>query len=301
MRFLDVKTDYAFKRVFGSSGSVPVLISFLNAILDYQGEYAIVELTIVDPYQIPRLEGMKDTYVDVKAVLANGKHVIIEMQVLNVPGFEKRILHNAAKEYANQLQKGEDYTLLNPVIALTFTDFSMFEGSDEYISRFRLIERDRFIEYSGEVELIFVELPKFTVALDMLKSIQEKWIYFVKNAGSLEYIPELLASDPGISQAFGFANEAAMSREELEIQFKRRDFIILQRGSLALAESKGREEGLQEGRQEGREEGIEIGRLEEQRKTILALLAKGLDAGFIADTLSLPVVLVQKIIDSDRI
>jgi predicted transposase/invertase (TIGR01784 family) len=64
MRFLDVKTDYAFKRVFGSEGSKSVLIGFLNAILDYQGEHAIVDLTIVDPYQIPMLQGMKDTYVD---------------------------------------------------------------------------------------------------------------------------------------------------------------------------------------------------------------------------------------------
>jgi PD-(D/E)XK nuclease family transposase len=46
MRFLDVKTDYAFKGVFGSAGSLPGLISFLNAILDYQGEQAIVDLTI---------------------------------------------------------------------------------------------------------------------------------------------------------------------------------------------------------------------------------------------------------------
>jgi predicted transposase/invertase (TIGR01784 family) len=254
MRFLDVKTDYAFKRVFGSEGSKPVLIGFLNAILDYQGDQAIADLTIVDPYQIPMLQGMKDTYVDVKAVLVNGKHVIIEMQVLNVPGFEKRILHNAAKEYATQLLKGEDYALLNPVIALTFTDFSMFVGSDEPISRFRLIERDRFIEYSDDVELIFVELPKFKLELADLKSVQDKWIYFVRNAGSLEYIPDMLASEPGINQAFTFANEAAMSQEELEIQFKRRDFIILQRGSLALAESKGLERGREEGREAEREE-----------------------------------------------
>ncbi|MBU0501408.1 MAG: Rpn family recombination-promoting nuclease/putative transposase, partial [Gammaproteobacteria bacterium] len=65
MRFLDVKTDYAFKRVFGAGGSKPILISFLNAILEYEGEQAIVDLSIVDPYQIPLLKGMKDTYVDV--------------------------------------------------------------------------------------------------------------------------------------------------------------------------------------------------------------------------------------------
>jgi predicted transposase/invertase (TIGR01784 family) len=245
MRFLDVKTDYAFKRVFGSEGSQPVLISFLNAILEYEGEQAIVDLTIVDPYQIPLLLGMKDTYVEVKAVLANGRHVIIEMQVLNVAGFEKRILHNAAKEYATQLRRGEDYTLLNPVIALTFTDFNMFDGSPDVLSRFRLLERKRFIEYSDDVELIFVELPKFTRELNALKTIQDKWIYFVKNAGSLEYIPEPLASVPRINEAFGLINEAAMSAAELEIQFKRRDFIILQRGSLALAEEKGMEKGVE--------------------------------------------------------
>ena len=72
MHFLDVKTDYAFKRVFGSEGSKPVLVSFLNAILDYQGEQAIVDLTIVDSDQVPMLKRMKDGYVDVKAVLANG-------------------------------------------------------------------------------------------------------------------------------------------------------------------------------------------------------------------------------------
>jgi hypothetical protein len=40
-----------------------------------------------------------------------------------------------------------------------------------------------------------------------------------------------------------------MSAKELQIQFKRRDFIILQRGSLALAEKQGREK---DGKKDGR-------------------------------------------------
>ena len=77
MRFLDVKTDFAFKKVFGSEESKPILIDFLNAVLEYPTERAILDLAIVDPYQIPRLVGMKDTYVDVKAPLADGRQVII--------------------------------------------------------------------------------------------------------------------------------------------------------------------------------------------------------------------------------
>ena len=82
MRFLDVKTDFAFKKVFGSQQSKPVLIDFLNAMLDYSGEFAIADLEIVDPYQIPLIKGMKDSFVDVKARLANGSRVIVEMQVV---------------------------------------------------------------------------------------------------------------------------------------------------------------------------------------------------------------------------
>ena len=105
MRFLDVKTDFAFKKVFGSEESKEILISFLNAVIYLGSPRKIKEVSIVDPYSIPMLKGMKDTYVDVKARLDDGTSVIIEIQVLNHPGFEKRILYNAAKNYSVQLKK----------------------------------------------------------------------------------------------------------------------------------------------------------------------------------------------------
>lgn len=62
MRFLDVKTDFAFKKVFGSEGSRDILISFLNAIIYADSPRKIQDATVVDPYSIPLLKGMKDTY-----------------------------------------------------------------------------------------------------------------------------------------------------------------------------------------------------------------------------------------------
>ncbi|MEA1920311.1 MAG: Rpn family recombination-promoting nuclease/putative transposase, partial [Campylobacterota bacterium] len=107
MQFLDVRTDYAFKKVFASEESKEILISFLNSIIYQNSTKKIQELTIVDPYNIPMLKGMKDTFVDVKANLNDGTKVIIEMQVLNHAGFEKRVLYNAAKNYSVQLNKSE--------------------------------------------------------------------------------------------------------------------------------------------------------------------------------------------------
>ncbi len=215
MRFLDVKTDYAFKKVFGSDDSKDILISFLNSVIHFKDDHKIVDLTIVDPYNIPMLKGMKDTYIDVKAVLDNDCHVIIEMQVLNTEGLEKRILYNAAKKYSAQLKKGEEYQLLNPVIALTITDFELFKDNKELITHFKLIEKQQLIEYSDDIELIFIELPKFTKSVQEQNTIQDKWLNFIKNAGSLEYVPDNLSEE--LAKAYQIVNEANFTEEELDL------------------------------------------------------------------------------------
>jgi predicted transposase/invertase (TIGR01784 family) len=202
MIFINPKTDFAFKKIFGSEQSKDILISFLNALL-YGGNPTIEDLEILNPYLVPRIRGVKDTYLDVKAKITGNKTVIIEMQVLNVEGFEKRILYNAAKAYSIQLDAGEDYTLLNPVIALTITDFEMFPHFDRMISRFVLKEKDYLIDYSiYDLDLVFVELPKFSKGLEELETLTEKWIYFLKTARSLDTVPEKMGAVPEIKKAF---------------------------------------------------------------------------------------------------
>ncbi len=246
MKFLDVKTDFAFKKVFGSEQSKDILIDLLNAILDFEST-KVTDLTIVDPYQIPLLKGMKDSYVDVKAILSDQTKVIIEMQVLNVEGFEKRVLYNAAKLYSTQLKKAQHYASLEPIIALTITDFIMFEDFRKVISYWNVREKDELIQYSDDIELIFVELPKFTKTEEELTTITDKWVYFIKHAGELDVIPTTF-TEPHLKYAFQMANTAGLSEEELELQFKRRDFIYFQRGAVEKARHDGRQEGIQEGR-----------------------------------------------------
>ena len=272
MQFLDVKTDYAFKKVFGSSASKEILISFLNSILYLNESNIISDLTIVDPYNIPMIKGVKDTFVDVKAVLNDGSKVIIEMQVLNHKGFEKRVLYNAAKNYSIQLTKNENYHLLNPVIALSIVDFTMFEGSS-VTSRFKLLEKEKFIHYSDDIELVFVELPKFNKTIDELTNIEEQWIYFLKNAGTLDYIPKTF--DQSIQQALDVANEANMTFDELEAQHKRKEFIYIHKSSIELAEDNGFERGMNR----GIEKGIE--------KVAINMLKEKIDSNTIASTTGL--------------
>jgi predicted transposase/invertase (TIGR01784 family) len=232
--FINPKTDFAFKKIFGSPQSKDILISFLNAIL-YQAKPVIEDLTILDPYQAPRIEGMKNSSLDIKAELNGNRSVIIEMQVLNVLGFEKRVLYNAAKAFSIQLEVGQDYTLLNPVIALTITDFEMFEHSDKVISRYCLKEKDDLTEYSDDIELVFVELPKFNKSLDELEDLSDKWLYFLKSANQLQDVPSSLDQVSAIHRAFEVARQSGLSREELEILEKREMFLHDSRNAIRKA------------------------------------------------------------------
>jgi len=257
MIFINPKTDFAFKKIFGSEQSHGILISFLNGIL-YEGRSTIQDLVILNPYQAPKIRGVKDTYLDVKAKLVTGETVIIEMQVLNVEGFEKRILYNAAKAYSIQLPAGEDYPALSPVIALTITDFTMFPEIESVITRFILKEKHHLIDYPvDDLELVFVELPKFQQSLTELDTLAEKWLYFLRHARDLSTVPPTMGDVTEIQQAFVMANRANLSQEELDELEHQSIFIQDQRGAITKATQQGIEQGIQQGRQEAQ---LEIAR-----------------------------------------
>jgi predicted transposase/invertase (TIGR01784 family) len=242
MRFINPKTDFAFKKIFGSSESKDILISFLNAMV-YNSEPMIQDLEIIDPYLAPKVTGLKDTYLDVKAQLNTGEIVIIEMQVINVEAFRKRVLYNAAKTYSLQLDVGQGYRFLKPVIALTITDFIQFENTDSLISHFIFKEKTHNFNYSeNELELVFVELPKFQKSLEQLETLTDKWIYFMQSARILETVPETLETVPQIQRAFQIANQTNLTREELDEVEKVELFLQDQRNAISFAKNEARQE-----------------------------------------------------------
>ena len=251
MKFISPKTDFAFKKIFGSVHSKNILISFLNAIV-YNNQNIIQSLEIINPYNPGVTNTIKETYLDVKAVLDNGYTVIIEMQVLNVEDFEKRVIYNLAKAYGSQLDIGQGYRKLKPFVGLTITDFVLFEEHEEIITKFRFKEDKKLFNYRDELTLMFLELPKFKKELSDLETLSDKWIYFIKSAPSLEVIPSSLEEVSEIEAALNIANRANLNNEELEEIQKQEILIEDRKGEISLA----------------RKEGIEIGR-EQVAKQIL--------------------------------
>jgi predicted transposase/invertase (TIGR01784 family) len=240
MRFINPKIDYAFKKIFGSEQSQQILISFLNAIV-YDGEKIIQSLTIKNPYNPGQVLSLKDTYLDVKAVLNDGSIVVIEMQVAPMAAFDKRVAYNLSKAYANQLIKGEYYPRLNPAIAVTITDFILLKDSSKIINKFVFQEEEekKLKILEKELRLIFVEIPKFKKSLSELQTLTDKWIYFLKEAATLEEVPENLGEVSEIELALNLASQANMTPEEFEIVDQRGMMLQDERGRITYAEEKG--------------------------------------------------------------
>ncbi|MEO5349894.1 MAG: Rpn family recombination-promoting nuclease/putative transposase [Magnetococcus sp. YQC-3] len=259
MKFIDPRIDFAFKKIFGSESAKELLVSFLESLLQLEGDRCIAELTILDPCQAPKIREMKYSILDVKCRDQRGVSYIVEMQIQKVAAFLKRIQYNAAKAYTHQIERGEEYPKLNQVIAITITDFILFDNFDHCVSRHESRETVTGHAYLQEIMHLFVELPKFVKSLEELDDILDKWLYFIKHAGSLQEVPEKLSAAP-FRHAFAMAMLANMTREELEMYDKAGIAITDARGAIELARAEAFREGEQRGEQRGAQRGEQKGR-----------------------------------------
>ncbi|WP_130471230.1 Rpn family recombination-promoting nuclease/putative transposase [Candidatus Magnetaquicoccus inordinatus] len=250
MQFIDPRIDFAFKKIFGSEDAKDILISFLESLLGLQGEKRLREVTLMDPFLAPRLQGLKSSVLDVRCLDHRGVQYIVEMQVSRVRAFLQRIQFNASKAYVQQIASAEEYPKLNQVIAVTITDFRLFNEFEHCVSMHEMRESLSGESLLREILYYFVELPKFTRSLHDLDTLLDKWIYFIRHASALQEVPERLA-EPAICHAFEKARVAGMNREELEYYDKSAMAAQDARGALELAVQEAEKRGEEKGKREG--------------------------------------------------
>jgi predicted transposase/invertase (TIGR01784 family) len=235
MRFINPKIDLVFKKIFGITENKDILINFLNAII-YEAQPVIEDLEIIDPDEGVETVGIKDTYLDIKAKINGDKIALIELQLINVSSFGKRVLYNGAKTYSLELTGEERYERLKTVISLKIADFEMFVNQAEVISRFVFKEKNHKSDYPDtELELVFVELPKFNKQLAELETTADQWIYFLKNSSTLDTVPEKLSAIPEIQKSFELTSEDNFTQQELNELKKQEMWIYKQHSAIDVA------------------------------------------------------------------
>lgn len=295
-KYLDVFTDFGFKKVFASPENKTILISFLNSLLPANNQ--IKDLEFADKEKLGFNYDDRKVIFDLYCITNDNRRIIVELQNNNQQFYLDRTIYYStfpiqeqARKKIEETNKRWDY-YLDSVFCISILNFNIIDD-DKYIRTVELKDEDNKIIYD-KLKYIYIEIKKFNKKLEELQNIQDEWLYFFKHSRGLNEIPEQLKNSP-VENAFFISELGQMNRDE-RYQYERNlKELFNMESSISTAKKIGREEGLEEGRQEGLEEGIEKGKIEMQRNIAKSLLSMGLDIKEISKITSLSIEEIQKI------
>ncbi len=268
-RFLDPRSDLVFKRIFGEHPEI--LRSFLNAVLPLEEGGEIESLEYLPSEQVPVLPLLKRNIVDVRCRDAAGRHFIVEMQMNWTGAFLQRVLFGASQAFVRQLEKGEDYALLQPVIGLSLLD-DIFDrdNADTYYHHYRIVNVENPRRIIEGLQLVFIELPKFREDHPQAaRRLRWAWLRFLREAGDAgspgHPTPEQLTAEVGLTEelrdALEISLQSAFTPEELAAHDRFWDAVrserTLMNGKLAEGIEIGVTLGLQQALQRLRATGMD--------------------------------------------
>lgn len=267
MAFADLKNDFVFRRIFATHPEI--LRSLLNDLLERTGARTIETIEYLPSEQLPLVEGAKLSILDVRCKDRAGTMFVVEMQLIHHPGFINRVVYNAYKSYAGQLEAGGWYTNLMDVVAISICDFELWPDAKQrrqqlplvpMLSRWNMRERSSQDHGLLQVQYAFLELPKVPSRRPETPGA-DLWAWLFVHAPELTEVPADLSPGPH-RDALELANQARFTRAEQEAYERVRDEI---RQVLEIAAAR-----WAEGKLEGKLEG----NLEARYKTLLRLLGR---------------------------
>lgn len=253
MRYLDPKADLTFKRVFGEHPDL--VMSLLNALLPLTAGQEITDIEYLPSEMVPENPLRKNSIVDVRCKDKTGRQFIVEMQMIWSPEFKQRVLFNASKAYVRQINAGEQYELLQPVYSLNLVNEVFEPELKGYYHHYQMVHVENSDKVIDGLQLIFVELPKFTPHTYSEKKMQVLWLrYLTEINEQTREVPEELMANPEVKKAVNALEVSAFTDAQLAGYEKFWDIISTEKTLYNSAERKGMAAGIAQGKEEGKNE-----------------------------------------------
>lgn len=276
--FMNIMTDYGFKRIFGTEQFKSVLIRFLNALFAKDG-MVIYDVAFHDKEVLPdNPEGKRILYDVYCTTPDNKEHFILEMQQVHHLHLEKRMMYYVAKGVATQGIKGKKYDY-SPVYGVFIVNFQFRHLARRIVNDFMMRERDTDTVFSNLMRLIVVCLEQTKSSWDECTTELEKTTYLIRNMHQLDMESKPYKSGE-YDEMFDAAKLSNLAAEEA-VAYRQSERYFLDRELYRESGyDEGKEEGRQEGRREGRQEGRQEGRREGRHEAVLETARKMKEAGF---------------------
>ena len=194
-----VRFDWAIKRILRDKANKEVLEGLITVLLG--DAVTITDILESEGNQDARED--KTNRVDVKAKTSKGEYIIVEVQLAKEHDFFKRILFGTYKSINEQIQKGQDYSVITKIYSVNILYFNFGCGEDyayHGVTTFRgMTKKDSVLGYNNEKEKCYISestrrmtlpgevFPEYFLLLverfnEVARTPIEEWMQYLKDA-----------------------------------------------------------------------------------------------------------------------
>ncbi len=258
-RYINLFTDFGFKKIFGDPDNTDLLKSLLNDILGFAGERKIEKIIFKNGELLPEAPEERKAIIDLMCEDEKGHQFIVELQKVSQEHFQSRALYYTSFPIQQQGIKGGWNFELTPIYFIGLLNFEIdrFKNRPEYLHHGKIIDiYTKEIMYD-KFNMIYLEIPKLKKTKEELSNHLEWWIYIFQNLHMMSDIPQELNADV-IKDTFKRAEFANMPKSEQENYHKNlkvyRDLV----NSLDFAYKEGKQERSIEIAKKSLEKGLDM-------------------------------------------
>ena len=210
--YINLLTDFGFKKLFGVEANKDLLIDFLNQILPKH--HQIKNLTYEKNEQLGKNIKERKAFYDLYCMSKTGERFIVELQKTKQDFYKDRCLFYSTFPIQAQAQKGDWNFELKAVYTISIMDFCLEnnEEGEEYIHTIKLKDQNGQVFYD-KLSYIYVELPKFKKDIEELETRFEKWLFVFRWINELKERPKAL-QERVFKKLFSLAKIANLSEME---------------------------------------------------------------------------------------
>ena len=282
--YINLLTDFGFKRIFGTAENKHLLIDFINQLIP---DETIVDLTHLPTEYKEATPEERDAVFDLHCRTSDDEYVLIEVQRSRQTHFRDRSVYYSSCAIQQYTQKGNwDYQLPR-VYTICLLEFCFQpKHKQQLITHIQLCDIQTGGVFYDKLRFIYVQLPLFTKSLETVDNRLEKWLFLLKGLPKAEKQQiEHHFVEPLFREAVHLAEVANMSKEQklmYDVSWKRYDDY---HNTIDYATRT----GLQKGIEIGRQQGVKQGEWENKLSIAKNMLEKRLDVALIAEVTGLTI------------
>lgn len=192
--------------LFGTPGNEPILLHFLNSVLESDGQAHARSVVAKNPFNPATFVTDKYTILDVKATDERGGIFVVEFQTSEKPSFPERMTYYGSRAFGGQMITGDPYTSLREVLAIAVTTFVMFPTLESIHNSFRLTAKaDSRVVFTNLLQMHVLEAAEEKIdRVPKLPSALGAWInfFYYSHLKSEEEMSTILKDHPALEQAY---------------------------------------------------------------------------------------------------